>query len=517
MNTLKSTLLILTLSIVSCTKQFEAETDMTEPITGDKISFSITASIEDIATSKATSDPVIRVTWQAGDQISVLDLTHGVNLGKLTAGSTGSDVNFSGDISKPDNASYIGYVYPAISVAPTGTVSTGVTFETQAINDRTVFCASAVDSDPEAYLGNRKIKFSIANAFIDVGMTNLPKSTPLGKIIINDVSNAMSWVFTKTGISATSSEEKGITLSPASGDTPQTSDKGYFMFGFACPPSSETTSRRLIKIYDNSSALISHADIFKRAISGNEFIETVSAGHGLFSVGVNKYVNFAPGNLQATVDENGAATEWSFASPQYTSIGDTPANKNAIGGLIDLFAWSTDGLGATAGYKTLGINTSPTGSDYYGFFVDWGSAISSLGTDWRTPTKDEWQCLIDNKTSGRKRKSNVIVNNVKCFILAPDGYTGEIADSYEASAWLVAEKEGFVCLPFTGYRNNIAESESKSESGLSINALTTYGCYWSSSTANESQASSLRFQDGGFQLGDATRKKGYAVRLIRDY
>ena len=82
---------------------------------------------------------------------------------------------------------------------------------------------------------------------------------------------------------------------------------------------------------------------------------------GVFSVGDNKKVSFACGNVQYQP----STKSWRFAENQWTVIGEP--NKNIIEGSykgwIDLFSWSSSG-------SKFGTNASIVDSDYKGEFKD---------------------------------------------------------------------------------------------------------------------------------------------------
>jgi len=506
---------IITL-IGACSKGFDTAEEPEKDAQSTMINYSITASIEDLAPSKATLDAVIRVTWTAGDKISVLDLTNQKILGNLTAQSTGTNVTFSGSISKPTGCAAIGYVYPKISNTTTfpvdlsSSVESGVNFAAQDLGDRTIFCASAVDSNPGTTLGDKKINFNIANSFISIGLTNLPKSTSINKIAISDLGSAISWSFTTTGITANTTSSNGITIN----STLPSSANGNLVFGISCPASSALASEktRKISIYSND-YLIKYADIFGTIVNRNEYIGTVSACHNLFSVAQGKYVNFSRGNLQASGNNH---TVWSFAETQYESLRETnvktitdPQDETkqitVLNDKIDLFGWSA--YNTTAKW---GISTSASNTDYAGPFVDWGSnsdLISDLGSGWRTLTIDEWEYLCSKNTS---RSSTLIKRGVticgveKCIILAPDNYSGTIQSSYSNETWPAVEKEGLVCLPPTGHRTGTT-IEYPARSYL-----------WSSTTDDTDHAYYLYSATDFYPRSETSRSVGHAVRLVRD-
>ena len=223
---------------------------------------------------------------------------------------------------------------------------------------------------------------------------------------------------------------------------------------------------------------------------------------GKFSIGNGKQVQFSKGNLVATVDASGTPTAWKFAANQYDCLGESGANKTIgrAAGDVDLFGWSTDAT-------NYGISTATSDSKYSGDFVDWGKNIGD-GSTWRTLSKDEWTYLFKTRTnaSGLYKKGVKVCGKTNCLIIAPDGYTGNIAASYDASTWPVAEAAGLVCLPAAGDRY-----------GSSVNYVGDFGYYWSSSAYDGSDAYCVSFSSSSVNPGGhGSRLYGSSVRLITD-
>lgn len=150
--------------------------------------------------------------------------------------------------------------------------------------------------------------------------------------------------------------------------------------------------------------------------------ESETQSIGRFSVGADKYVGFAPGNLQCWGVQSGQY-RWGFASEQYAFLGAANITKDASGKVvlsdtIDLFGWS----GSTGSAKW-GISTSGNASDYAGDFVDWGQNIGN-GTTWRTLTKDEWYYLLVTRANAARLFALGNIAGEKGVILLPDAWAG---------------------------------------------------------------------------------------------
>lgn len=230
-----------------------------------------------------------------------------------------------------------------------------------------------------------------------------------------------------------------------------------------------------------------------------------SALPGVFSVGLNSKVYFSKGNLQYTRGTTSSNGTWGFAENQYDIVGNTNSNclqGGSAGDKVDLFCWSADH------YQNYGL-TSQTASSYFdGLFLEWGALIDADET-WRTLSMEEWRYVLGTSSERLgKYKNWVCVNGIYGLIIAPDDYSGTIADTYDATAWTAAENDGLVFLPISGYRY-----------GNAIISLTDYGYYWSSTTANQynQYAGSVYICSEYFGVGDGVlRRNAGLVRLVSE-
>ena len=128
---------------------------------------------------------------------------------------------------------------------------------------------------------------------------------------------------------------------------------------------------------------------------------------------------------------------------------------------------------------------------------DWGSRIGD-GDTWRTLTNDEWTYLLTNHSC-----KSASLNGVNGYVIAPDGFSGELAESYDDAA-LATDK--LVFLPVAGFRG-----------GLMVSLVGDSGFYWSSSAKDSNRAYCIMFLSG-FSAApvDDFRDYGYSVRLVTD-
>ncbi len=135
---------------------------------------------------------------------------------------------------------------------------------------------------------------------------------------------------------------------------------------------------------------------------------------GLFSVGPNQYVQFAPGNLQYSPSTN----VYRFAPSQLDFVGESQGAyfRGEISSIewIDLFGWGT------------GNNPTFSSTDDadYSTFTDWGNNTISNGGGytWRTLTKDEWLYLASGRANAFQKFGGANIDGVDCFIFLPDAW-----------------------------------------------------------------------------------------------
>ena len=253
---------------------------------------------------------------------------------------------------------------------------------------------------------------------------------------------------------------------------------------------------------------------------------------GIFSVSATKQVKFSQGNLQYQASTN----TWRFASNQYDIIGTDNTNISSYyNGWIDLFGWGTSGWNNGNvfyhPYDSDNVNGAwygPEGEyDLTGEYAnsDWGvyNRISNGGNVtrmWRTLTSDEWNYLINERTTSYGfRFAKARINEVNGVIFLPDDWSPSVYSLYNSndinadydsniisySDWSNMENAGAVFLPSAGYRY-----------AHTINN-NTYGFYWSSSYHNVSDAYTFYFYRYNVTIhGNRSRFDGNSVRLVYD-
>ena len=244
---------------------------------------------------------------------------------------------------------------------------------------------------------------------------------------------------------------------------------------------------------------------------------------GKFSINADgDSIQFAQGNLQYNKYE----AWWQFAEHQYDILGGDNQYINDIDNtehqLIDLFGWGTSGYNSKSPTMTSTTNTDygdGATNDIAGTSYDWAVAASedmSLDGDWRTLTADEWNYILSTRPNAAQLKAKATVVGQTGLILLPDNWdltsyplnttdNDYTANVFTQVQWIVWEAQGAVFLPAAGLRSN-----------TSIYSLNVYGFYWSSSVANDTKASSVRFNASECAMYDAARSSGASVRLARE-
>lgn len=226
----------------------------------------------------------------------------------------------------------------------------------------------------------------------------------------------------------------------------------------------------------------------------------VGALSGEFSVSATTKVHFSQGNLQATYD--GTKYTWGFAANQYDYIGEAAGNttidSQSTGNVVDLFGCST-----TATY--FGINTSLSGDDYSGNFVDWGKNIGD-GNTWRTLSNEEWGYLFDTRIvnggtgKGKSYTTGITYGGKWGLVLYPDDYKGS-----ELSGTVTTLPEGVVFLPAAGYRNS-----------SSVDGVGSLGYYWATPVTSDLAFFVIFYREFIYWEDYGLMFQGQSVRLITE-
>ena len=233
-------------------------------------------------------------------------------------------------------------------------------------------------------------------------------------------------------------------------------------------------------------------------------------GEGLFSVGNNKKVVFARGNLRYSP----ALGYWSFADKQYDVI---DGSNESIGS----FGWSAD-----QAQQQWGAHHSTKNSDCVGDFADWG--INTIDNDvsntWRTLSADEWNYLLNERDNANLLKGVAQVGTTNGLVLLPDNWVAPMGiefksgfhsdygsefyglhQTFSIEQWQWMEDAGAIFLPADGVR-----------SGNDTYFSNVYCNYWTSSPIYDSHAQYLCINSAEAFIDHNDRSNGRSVRLVKD-
>lgn len=205
-----------------------------------------------------------------------------------------------------------------------------------------------------------------------------------------------------------------------------------------------------------------------------------------FSVSSTKTVYFSQGNLQYI--GSAATPYWKFADHQTDYFGATTGQGSDAQNVDrDLFGWGTSGWDNgnhyyqpydTQGYVpdlySEGSGYGPTNGSSYDFSLtgeyanaDWGvynTIQNGKGSDWRTPTIEEWHYLINLRPNADKLLAFGRIGCNAGLIILPDDWelpegltffpTTETSglNRYDYFQWKKMEAAGAVFLPSSGWR-----------------------------------------------------------------
>ena len=275
---------------------------------------------------------------------------------------------------------------------------------------------------------------------------------------------------------------------------------------FSCPMNLAANKRYYVRAYATNSVGTAYGTTYVF------YTPPIGAYTGLYSISGSTKVWFSKGNLQYRASSG----TWRFADAQNEYIGENNENiSSSYSGWIDLFGWGT-------GNNPTKTSTSDSN---YGSFTDWGvNPISNGGNtanQWRTLTKDEWNYLINiRSTVSGIRFANATVGNVYGVIILPDDwlssyYTLNNVNSQTASYldnvitltnWTnFFESHGATFLPKAGNRI-----------GTEVNLDGYSGFYWSSTADGSNYAYLLYLTVGEISTRSTNRHSGFSVRLVKD-
>lgn len=486
-------------------------------------------------------------------------------------------------------------IYPAEfasgeSTNPTVTIPSVQVYETDGNNQKVMTPMAAVSNDNSLFfynlcslvkvtiVNNTGASMSLKKITVKANSSNLSGSAALSISTTNETVNAGS-------ISNNGSKTATLTFSNCTVANLTSQD-----FYIAVAPFS-SENNITITVYTTNNKKFSRTRNIS-SLDGN----TIASAHlnvnslqdyGYFTVdGIGTKVLFSPGNLQYKSDNRYDNGTFRFAEHQYDYVGNSTAGNGNVyvgddkccnliyssritgtndyyyfsaGYWIDLFGWGTSGFNGINGCYASTFNSSygpngPINETYY----DWGvNNSSSLGTGWRTLTKDEWGHLFNsrtfpvfniNGTETEARYLQLIINgvmvgnqeiNVRGIAIFPDDFEWPDGISlpttlntlfpfrsnngttsvqqYTLQQWETLEDAGVIFLPSCGYRER---NGSGSINNIIQNIDNLY--YWSSTSHNVDNAYCLCivFNASPYNTLNTSysqyRRMGCSVRLVKN-
>ena len=485
-----------------------------------------------------TSVSAESVVWENGDRVSLNGAEYTVTVSGDKAYVTGfniPDVQFQG-------------IYPAGLGAGTHTVTVPSQYESHYNNGRQVLhqpmlaMAGAGDNAIRFRHATAAVRVLVKNSLdVDVVVTGVKVSSAEGQLCgTRGVTLGVGTLAVAAQSGTIAEEDKQVSVELT--DSPVLAHGGSDIIEVQVPILPVVAGNMTITLYAHMAGAAlgarnftfthtaSHTALARNVMMTARVNLSTNGGHttedtkGRFSVGENRWVVFAQGNLQY----NAGTSTFRFAQNQYDIIGDGNSHiASGYSGWIDLMGWGTSGYGTSYPYlsTTNLADYGPASGSISGTQYDWGvyNAIENAGAanTWRTLTSSEWDCLL-NTRNVEKRYAKVSLsvgsdNIVNGMVLFPDDYDfedglvcNESGLDYSSNAislglWQQMEAEGAVFLPAAGYRE-----------GAVTNQVNSAGYYWSSSKIGE-YARALRF-DNGNMVSDSSPAAYYgnSIRLCSD-
>ena len=491
---------------VSCQK----ENNEVEPNTKETIEISINGLMGEytqVDATKAALVNTVRVSWEGDETVFVFDGTE--CLGSLIASldENGDDryALLSTDTDHSVKAPAAGTTKLTLLYSPLLT-------EAPAVNEGAISISLANQNGTKApfvayatldYIGttitDALVPFKFATSVIKVNCTGLKANTAIDKATLSNVNTACTLALSGTAAPTVTGDVNGIIT--RTNDTyfaaSKVNGEGVAVFQIAAPELKTTSDARVLTVSQGSDSFeyrYFSTKALSVATSVNTVCQTIAipagAMSGVFTVsndgGITKtLVRFSQGNLTYNV----STKKWAFYEHQYDCATSYDAN------LISLFTWGYNAEKSIdpSGRESDNVNRT---SGNLSQDEDWGSRIGD-GDTWRTLTNDEWTYLLTNHSC-----KSASVNGVDGYVIAPDGFSGELAESYDDAA-LATDK--LVFLPIAGHRQ-----------GSSVVLVGNSGAYWSSSAKDSERAYCIMILSGLAAPTDDYRYLGYSVRLVTD-
>lgn len=533
------------LAAAACTK--EANPKESVPSAPGTIEVNVTALIGDLAPSegtKATMDPVIRLTWANLDKVYAYDATQ--KLGDLTVTPVegGSSAKLTGTLSEAaTGTTKITLVYcNTAASAPTINGSTGkITFDlgTQDVAANPFVVYSTLDyEDGQTSITDKIVPFNFATSLMRVTVTGLA-NTDITNATVSGVNTACE--LTVNADAAPTVE--GITSGSISRTTGFTSSDGRAVFNVSVAKETSTNDNRTLSIEQGTlkygSKLMSGAIAAGTSIISVYALTEQTGSRG--KIGDHDYV-YVAGKKWAT--QNIAITDSGKGAWKAVIVPGSSSENVKIG---DYFQWGAyPGYcgSATAADKGLLIYESFTNDGSSGSFTKWkksGSTDYQFSTSSISPyyKSDAYERYTKTSSSEGDGRNSLDISDDVAHTLWGGSWRMPTSDEFKALlsatywAWDDNDKGYYVYEPQEGdasKKNNTSNTYNKSDALLffpaagrgdngNLDDAGRLGYYWSSNPHSgiKDDACSLGFWNGDvFPQNRISRYDGVSVRPISD-
>ena len=211
--------------------------------------FSVNAIMDDIQEdqlTKATGKSVMRLTWSEGDKVSVVNVTTGKALGgDLTAVADGSSSIFSGELTGEINANdKLAFIYPSQNYTAEQTfvpVEIDYSVQNGTSPDLIVLAHYTVPSAANSF-ENVTVTFQYLMSFMRLNMSQLPVSTTISSVTINNVNDHLQLSISGGEMVSTASSVNNCIKFTTSGKTDARGTRSILV---GILPTLSTTSRSI--------------------------------------------------------------------------------------------------------------------------------------------------------------------------------------------------------------------------------------------------------------------------------
>ncbi len=572
------------MAAISCQKSIDDERPVTPPEKGDgHIEIRIGASLGEYTPSDATKAVLIntmKVSWEGGETVYVFDGTE--CLGSLKASLDGGDHGYAllstdddHTVDKPaDGTSVLTLVYsPALKETPEvedGALTISLARQEGSGTSFVTYATLSYNGEESIVIENMVLPFKFATSVVRISCTgiDMPNKTKIRTAALSNVNTACKLTLSGTEAPAVAGTEQGKIIKFDDPDF-ENLNKGNMAFDMDVPVLDAATNARAVTLnqlyydgYEDVFVMIGDNNFPQRELTAGTAFSAVcklknlnrpsGASPGLFTVGEDgRQVFFSNGNLfymrEHKVENTTYPAQWGISANDFYDNEQEYVGANYAEYLTKdyhnfqkLFGW-----GCTIPWETRYWPADPQRkesgyTDYYlwpseknpGDNSDpWGAKIDNKGT-WRTPTRDEWNSLCDNRINlpVRKGKQKMSVITEYSFIpglvIAPDDFPGEIKSEYSLSDWYDARRlYGLIFLPAAGHRYWSSDSLEKLHCDK-VRYFGERGYYWSSTRDGDKsgyRSWCLWFEKnahGDTEISDfstdLTTSHGLSVRLVSD-